>query len=159
MIDIEIKNEQGRFKFRVCGIIKRDNKFLIQKNDGNNFYSLPGGHVELGEDTLTALKREMKEEVNVQTTDEKLFAVVENFFADNTAKVFHELGFYYQVSTKENLPLTDYSVEENDKGTMKHLEFKWVTKEELQNEDFRPLAIKNLLLNASTTPQHIIFRQ
>ncbi len=159
MIDVEIKNEQGKFNFRVCGIIKRGDKFLIQKIEGNNFYCLPGGHVELGEDTLSAVRREMKEEVSITTKNENLFAIVENFFEDKTAKIFHELGFYYIVEAEEELPLTDYSVDENDKGTMKHLEFKWVTKEELQNEDFRPLAIKDLLLSSPSTPQHIIFRQ
>ncbi|MCQ2564751.1 MAG: NUDIX domain-containing protein, partial [Clostridia bacterium] len=158
IMDIEIKNEQGKFKFRVCGIVKKDDKFLIQKIEGNDFYCLAGGHVELGEDTLTALKREMKEEVDVTTKNEKLVAVIENFFKDNSNKIFHELGFYYVVETQENLPLTDYSVEENDKGIMKHLEFKWVTKEELSSTDFRPVAIKNILLKDSTTPQHIIYK-
>ncbi len=158
-MDIEIKYEQGKFSFRVCGIVKKDDKFLIQKIEGNDFYCLAGGHVELGEDTLTALRREMKEEVNIHTKNEKLAAVVENFFKDNSNKMFHEIGFYYVVETKEELPSKDYSVEENDKGIMKHLEFKWVTKEELKDIDFRPTAIKNLLLADSTTPQHIIFKQ
>ncbi len=158
-MDIEIKNKQGKFNFRVCGIIKKENKFLIQKIEGNDFYCLAGGHVELGEDTLTALRREMKEEVDVTTKNEKLLVVMENFFSDNTAKTFHELGFYYVVETQENLPLTDYSVEENDKGVMKHLEFKWVTKEEFKNIDFRPTAIKDVLLNNSTAPQHIICKE
>lgn len=157
MVDIEIKNEEGKFKYRVCGIIKKGDKILIQKIQSNPFYCLAGGHVELGEDSLTAVQREMLEEVNIHTKNEKLIAVMENFFGDG-GKVFHELGFYYEVEAVEELETQDYSVEENDKGELKHLEFRWVTKKELEEIDFRPKAIKQLIVNGNEHLEHIIFK-
>mgnify|MGYP003292303475 CR=1 FL=1 len=157
MIDIGIKTEEGKFKFRVCGIVKSGDKMLIQKIQGNNFYCLAGGHVELGEDTLTAIKREMLEEVGIHTKNEKLISVMENFF-ENGERVFHELGFYYEVEAEEKLDTNDYSVEENDKGEMKHLDYKWVTKEQLKDIDFRPVVIKDLMVNGSKQLEHIVFK-
>lgn len=157
MIDISIKSEEGKFKYRVCGIIKKDDKILIQKIQGNDFYCLPGGHVELGEDSLSAVKREMLEEVGVHTKNEKLIAMMENMFSDGN-KVFHEIGLYFQVETEEDLKAEDYSVEENDKGEMKHLDFKWVTKQELETIDFRPKPIKDLLTAENQSLTHIIHK-
>lgn len=62
-MDIKVNSIEGRFKFRVCGILEHNGKYLIVKINHNKFYCLPGGHIELGEDTETAVKREMKEEL------------------------------------------------------------------------------------------------
>ena len=51
MKDIEFKNETQKFKYRVNGIVIYNNKILTIKMKNNVSYCLPGGHVELGEDT------------------------------------------------------------------------------------------------------------
>ena len=48
MRDVKINCDEGKFKFRVCGILKVNNKYLTVKIGDNDFYCLPGGHVELG---------------------------------------------------------------------------------------------------------------
>ena len=70
-MDISIKSEEGKFKFRVCGVLEHNNKYLLVKMNENNFYCLPGGHVELGEDTDTAVVREMQEELGYQVKIKK----------------------------------------------------------------------------------------
>ena len=59
MEDIEIKTAQKKFKYRVNGIIIHNNKILTIKMKNNTSYCLPGGHVELGEDSKNAVLREM----------------------------------------------------------------------------------------------------
>ena len=66
MMDVKINCEEGKFKFRVCGILKVNDKYLTVKIADNDFYCLPGGHVELGEDTDHAILREMKEELGYE---------------------------------------------------------------------------------------------
>lgn len=114
-MDIGINSEEGKFKFRVCGILEHDGKYLAVKMNNNNFFCLPGGHVELGEDT----------EMAVQRVD---------------GRQFHEIGYYYIVNAinEKNINASDYTREELDKGKIQHLEFKWFTKEELKAIDFRP---------------------
>ena len=48
----------------------------------NISYCLPGGHVELGEDSKTAILREMLEEINTSVSIDKELAIVENFYLD-----------------------------------------------------------------------------
>lgn len=60
---IKMKTERLNFKFRVSGIIIKDNKILLVDMDDSNFLCLPGGYVELGETTEEACLRELEEEV------------------------------------------------------------------------------------------------
>ena len=139
-MDIRIDNEEGKFKFRVCGILEHNGKYLVVKINHNKFYCLPGGHVELGEDTDTAVLREMKEELGYEIKIKKLIAINQNFFYTETGKPFHEIGYYYIVNAvnEANVNPNDYVREELDKGKIQHLDFKWFTKEELKKEDFKP---------------------
>lgn len=157
-MDVKIKSDEGNFKYRVCGIVINDNKVLTVKIDKNTFYCLPGGHVHLGEDSLSAVKREIKEEVEIEADEVKLFSIMENFFFDkNNGKPFHEMGYYYIIKPK-NLgeKANDYSFVENDCGELKNLEFKWIKLEEIDKIDFRPQALKEGLKNKDFSFKHII---
>ena len=79
MEDIEFKTETKKFKYRVNGIVIYNNKLLTIKMKNNISYCLPGGHVELGEDTKTAMLREMLEELDTPVSIDKELAFVENF--------------------------------------------------------------------------------
>lgn len=158
MADIDMKVGNQKFNFRVAGLIKNGDKVLIQKIANNPFYCLPGGHVELGEDTAAALKREIMEEIGKELKDEKLFAVIENFFDGENGKQYHEIGFYYKAELNEEMETKDYSIVEIDKGEEKKLEYKWVTKESLRDVDFRPIVLKDLLFDESGKVEHIILK-
>ncbi len=45
-------------------VIIEEGKLLVNKDDKDDFYKLPGGTVEQGDDLIGACKRETKEEVN-----------------------------------------------------------------------------------------------
>ncbi len=145
--DVRIKNEDGQFKFRVCGIVKVGERYLTVKISSNKFYCLPGGHVELGEDTDQAIQREMKEELGYEIKITKLASIIQNFFKTPEGKTFHELGYYYIVEPKNinEVNLENYERIENDKGELKKLEFKWFTLDELKEVDFRPIKLINEL--------------
>ena len=57
------------FKGAVHMIIKKDNKILVQKRIGSklwpNYYALPAGHIDKGENQYDALVREAKEELGI----------------------------------------------------------------------------------------------
>ena len=139
-MDIGINSEEGKFKFRVCGILEHDGKYLAVKMNNNNFFCLPGGHVELGEDTETAVQREMREELGYEVKIKKLVSINQNFFVGVDGRQFHEIGYYYIVNAinEKNINASDYTREELDEGKIQHLEFRWFTKEELKDIDFRP---------------------
>ena len=148
-MDIKLNNEDGIFKLRVCGALKLGEKFLFIKHEGSKFFCLPGGHVEQGEDSETAIKREMEEELGFPVKLEKLLGIDQNFFPLSNGKSFHEIAFYYLFSPENEISSCDFEREENDKGTVKRHRFCWFSLEELEKEDIRPKIILKMLENKS----------
>lgn len=60
-MDITFKTEQGRFNYRVCGMIIHNNKILAMHDQRSPYYYLPGGRVQLGETVEEAVLREIRE--------------------------------------------------------------------------------------------------
>ena len=146
-MDIKINTETEKFKFRVCGILRHNNKYLGVKIQDNTFYCLPGGHAEIGEDTEVAALREMKEELGFEVRLIRLASIAQNLFETNNGGTFHEMSYYYIVEAVDEslINTNDYEIVENDKGELKTLRFKWFTKEEIAKTDFRPNFVKDML--------------
>lgn len=145
-MDLKIKTEREEFHVRTCGIIKQENKFLIMKVNKTSYYHIPGGHIEIGEDSEQAVIREIKEEIGCDVKETKLFSIQENFWTRNNKKC-HGIEFYYIIKLKQQLQMQECEKIENDKGEEKLLHFKWVTLEELKDIDLRPSTIKDILIN------------
>ncbi len=145
-MDLKIKTEAEEFHVRTCGIIKQENKFLIMRVNKTPYYHIPGGHIEIGEDSKQAVIREIKEEIGCDVKEAKLFSIEENFWTRNNKKC-HGIEFYYIIKPKQQLQMQDCEKIENDKGEEKLLHFKWVTLEELKEIDLRPSNIKDMLIN------------
>lgn len=145
-MDLKIKTETQEFHGRACGIIRQENKFLIMKVNKTSYYHIPGGHIEIGEDSKQTVIREIKEEIGCDIQEISLFAVQENFWTRNNKKC-HGIEFYYIIQPKQHLQMIDYEKVEIDKGEEKLLEFKWVNSEELKDIDLRPSNIRNMLIN------------
>lgn len=86
----------GLFNFRVAGVAVCNDRVLLHKTPSDNFWSLPGGRVDMFELTMETLLREMAEETGITAEVEDLMWVVENFFAYDGNK-YHEVGFYYRM--------------------------------------------------------------
>lgn len=160
MEDIEIKTDKKKFKYRVNGIVIKDNKILTIKMKNNISYCLPGGHIELGEDSKTAVIREMLEELDTNVNIQKELAIVENFYTDKNGLLTHEISFYYIVNPDNfsNISLEDYSKYENDKGEIKQHNFVWLPINTLREFDFRPTFVKEKLINNNYEFEHIIIK-
>ena len=59
----------------VDGVVERDGKILIVKNRVKDYYSVPGGQVETGENLIEALKREFLEETGIEVEPTRLISV------------------------------------------------------------------------------------
>lgn len=145
-MDLKIKSEKQEFNGRTCGIIKQDDMFLIMRVNKTNYYHIPGGHIEIGEDSKTGVIREIKEEIGCDVQEAKLFAIQENFWERNEREC-HGIEFYYIIKPSIKLPIKNYERIENDKGEEKLLDFRWVTAQELKNVDLKPSNIKELIIN------------
>jgi ADP-ribose pyrophosphatase YjhB (NUDIX family) len=154
--DIKIIDEKINFKYRVNGIIIKENKLLTVQINNSGFYCLPGGHVELGEDSKVAIVREMKEETNLDVEVERLLAIAENFYEGKNGIKYQELGFYYFLKLNKNINIKNYTVIEKDKDENITLEFKWYSSEELRNVKFKPDFIKEKIMNKDYSFVHEI---
>ena len=155
-MDLKIKTETEEFHGRTCGIIKQENKFLIMRVNKTSYFHIPGGHIEIGEDSKEAIIREIKEEIGCDVQEANLFLKEfsqndiiinqENFWIRNNRKC-HGIEFYYIIKPKQQLQMIDCEKVEIDKGEEKLLELKWVTSEELKDIDLRPTNIRDMLIN------------
>ncbi len=94
-----------RFKYRVAGLCVHDGYVLLTRPDQDEYWILPGGRVELGEDSRTALEREIVEETGRSTRVGNLLWVTENFF-DLDGIDYHELACTYAIFPDAGLPET-----------------------------------------------------
>ncbi len=161
MEDIEIKTETQKFKYRVNGIIIKDNKVLTLRMKNNVSFCLPGGHVELGEDTRTAVIREMLEETETPVTILNELAIVESFYKDKKGLDTHEISFYYIVEPENynKISLENYTRTENDNEEIKQHNFEWLKLSEISSVDFRPSYIKDKLANNDLSFEHLIIKE
>ena len=157
---IKIKTDDYNFKFRVSGLIIRNNKLLLVDMDDSGFLCLPGGYVELGETTEEAVKRELVEEIGKDVIVKKYLGVVENYFINKFSKKMHEISFYYLMDfTHLNIEESNFTLIENDKGHNIKLDFKWINRDELDKFDIRPNFLKELLKNKKIEFNHFIFNE
>ena len=138
MISFDVGRD--KFNFRVGAIVldSANERILMNTRDGIDFFVLPGGRVEMGEDTITSLKREFEEELGVGVTVVGLKAVAENFFEFNDKK-YHELQYLYIVK------LNDLAIEKNN-GRFYAVEekdvFEWKSIKEIDSINYRPNILK-----------------
>lgn len=156
--EVKFKTKDYNYYNRAVGIIKKDNKYLILNVDNSAYYHIPGGHIEINEDSLTTITREIKEELDYTVKKAKLFCIQENFY-EKKGVTQHGVEYYYLIETLEDIETIDREFIENDRGEEKYLLIKWVSIEELKKIDLRPLTVKDLMVkNKLGTLTHIIQR-
>jgi ADP-ribose pyrophosphatase YjhB (NUDIX family) len=106
---IILRGERATFSVRVAAVAldPAGKRVLIHRGPTDPFWTLPGGRVELMESAADALKREMLEELSVETTVERLLWIVDNFFVYE-GKQRHEIAFYFLVSFPAGSPIFSY---------------------------------------------------
>ena len=78
----EIMEENPNYKSRSVAIVIRDGKILMERlcykdaNNGNEFFSIPGGGIEEGETPEQTALRELKEECGLDGTIVKPLAII-----------------------------------------------------------------------------------
>ncbi|MGV3576994.1 MAG: NUDIX hydrolase [Devosia sp.] len=148
--------KEGRFNFRVAGIIIADGHVLICREDDDDYAMLPGGRVELGEDSLLSLTREIAEEIAMPAEVGPMIATSESFYR-REGEDFHELGFFYAATLTGQGPNGNSPwLERQDEGH--DLQFYWVplAGDALEKFNLLPSWLPKFLRDLPRTPAHII---
>lgn len=102
--------------------------FLMVSPKWKGKFVVPGGHVELGETLEVALKREIKEETNLDIFDIEFLAFSEFIFGPDFGERKHFIFIDYTCSTR------DTNVLLNDEGTS----YVWATLDETPHLPIEP---------------------
>lgn len=149
-MDIKYINNNFQFLYRVSAIIlnKEENKVLLFKVDGRDFYMLPGGKVNEKENSIKAIKREILEEIGYENLDFKLTAISEEFVKDKG--IFNQqINLIYKTTY---LHAIHKNIIESREGNWCF--FEWIDINELDNIIVYPKNIKEILI--SNNINHII---
>lgn len=153
---IHFKTPEGVFNHRVAAVIIDDGYLLLHKGEKDDFWSLPGGRLELLEDSQTALKREFIEEVNEELLVERMLWIVENFFEYDDLQ-FHELGMYYKASlVNQSTELSNKEKEHIGYEPEAKLIYKWFSLEEVRTMRLYPSFLRTGVQDLPTSCQHLV---
>ena len=95
-MDLTLDVEDYKLNIRAAGVIIHNNKILAHRNLNKDHYCIPGGRVEIGENSEETVKREIQEELGKQIEITGYVATIENFFEMNESK-YHEIYFLHEI--------------------------------------------------------------
>ena len=138
-------------------ILWKDDALLVNANHnaktGEDYFALPGGHVDAGEHFAQALQREIEEELNAHCEVGDLQFVCENIYAGRrkSESQRHELTLVFagEISGEQTRADGTIASPEKDKN------FRWLARSELAAANLLPADIKAFLLGE--TPERYRF--
>ena len=152
-MNLSIDIEDYKLNIRAGGLIIHNNKILAHKNINKDHYCLPGGRIELGENSETTIKREIQEELGKDIDILKYSSTIENFFYMNEKK-YHELYFLYRVEFKneedKKIEYTMHNMEGKD-----YLQYEWLDIDKIDEYNILPECLKDML-KKDNMPTHVI---
>lgn len=155
-MDISFKTPEGRFNYRVAGLLIHEGKLLIMQDENQPYYYVPGGRVMLHEKSEDTMKREMKEELSIEVNIKRMLWVNENFFSEETMNErFHEICFFYLLELKDNQILNrgeQFVVNENGKIHT----YYWKSFEQLKDVQLYPLFLKEKITELPLSIEHLV---
>ncbi len=82
-------------------IIIKDNKMLFVKEKDDNWWNLPGGGIDYGEDAMPALVRELAEEIGVSEAQVQEISTPLFVSTDGEVDAVPRLNIYYWVKIED----------------------------------------------------------
>ncbi len=144
-MDITINVEDYILNIRAAVVIIHNGKILVHRNINSDHYALPGGRVEIGENSENTIKREILEEMGKEVEVIGYISTIENFFEMN-GKKYHEIEFVHKAEfvKKEDKMLQDTikNVEGKD-----FLQYEWLELDKIEQYPLMPKVIKEILKN------------
>ncbi len=161
-----------RFNCRAVAVIldRDERRVLLHKALFEDFWSLPGGRIEIGEASIDALKREMREELSVEVEVDRLLWVSEEFF-EYLGTEWHGIGLYFLVRLPGDCPIYEHDswsgieefvedifVPEDLRAENNKLElvFQWCDREALHEFTLYPPFLADGLRILPESTQHVI---
>ena len=141
--DLTLNVLDYKLNIRSAGIIIHNGKVLVHRNVNSDHYALVGGRVEIGEDSASTLKREIKEEMGKEIEITGYVSTIENFFEMKDSK-YHEIMFVHRAEFVDDedkkIEYTIKNIEGED-----YLQYEWIEINKIDEYPIVPKAIKEIL--------------
>ncbi len=127
-----------KFNVRVYGLLVINGAVLVSDEyiKGTKITKLPGGGLEFGEGTKDCLKREFKEELDLEVDVLDHFYTTDFFVSSSFHTNSQVISIYYLVKAKGklnfNISLTSHNYEKKEGAQS----LRWITIKELKESDF-----------------------
>jgi 8-oxo-dGTP diphosphatase len=108
-------------------VTDNDSNILLARHPDRG-WEIPGGYVNIGEDLITALKREIKEETGIDVTVGALAGIHQNIQAESN-----------QVPTKVIFDFLANKQQGELRTSDEHLEVKWFSRDEVLSRITHPI--------------------
>lgn len=152
-MDLTLDVEDYKLNIRAAGVIIHNNKILAHRNLNKGHYCIPGGRVEIGENSEETVKREIQEELRKQIEITGYVATIENFFEMNESK-YHEIYFLHEIEfTNEEDKKINYTMH-NEEGK-EYLQYEWLDLDRIEEYNILPNCLKKVL-KSKNFPVHVI---
>jgi len=122
-------------EFIARAVIRQGDEVLLAHRIGEANTFLPGGHVEPGEYARDALRRELSEELGVDSIIGDFVGVLEHKFTDRKGRRYEEVNLIFEAS----IPGEEVASAEG------HLEFIWAKPGEFKARKLLPGSLPGLL--------------
>ena len=134
----------------VRAIITHKDHILLTTTTNSNtefasdLYFLPGGHVDYTESAIDALKRELKEEMNVEVNGSEFAGALECTW-DRKGRIYHELNLVYKID------VSDQSLENPPEAVDPFHQFVWCPLSEVAKRKILPEKLIPLIQEATSS--------
>lgn len=136
--------KKGNIEIIVRGVCVVNKHLLLCHGKKAHYSYLPGGHVEFGESAISALKRELKEELGLSIRIQRFLGCFENHFKQKE-RLHCEINlvFEFTIPSGEKTYI---------KAKEKHIEFLWGPLNKLKKYNVKPDFIPRSITGWLTAP-------
>ena len=146
-MNIDFKRDNYRFNLRASAVIfnKDLDKVLLFSVEGRDFYLLPGGRVEELEESIDAIKREVKEEIGYDNITYTFLGLSEEFL-EYKGYNNQQINIIYKGIYNDDIKDIKFKGLEGD-----WCNFEWVDIKDLHKYKFYPEGIDKIIDGSSDT--------
>lgn len=144
--DVCFDCDGARFNFRVSCVISSGGEYLLHRKKGDPFWNLIGGRVSMGESSIDAVRREIREEIGCGCKIHGLAHVSENFFRFRDTD-HHEILMIFRGALEGEI---------REERMEKDIEVRWFSGEEIGKIDIRPEYTRKIIQKPGQVTQWII---
>ena len=150
-MNIDFTRDNFRFNARTSAVIYNSDlsKVLLFNVEGRDFYMLPGGRIEELEESIDAIKREIKEEIGWDNITYSFLAVSEEF-VNSKGYNNHQINVIYKGIYNDEIEEIKFKGLEGDWSN-----FEWVDVKDINQYKIFPEGI-NKVINGSENSNHFV---